>query len=493
MAIIKSVRSDPRFPWLVKKFRFNWLKACIVLFGFLPSHQQVQLIAAAQKVGARVSVSSGHGTGKSSVIACLVLIFLLTHPNGRVILVANKLDQVKIGVMKNVKAYYKKLCERLPWIGNYFTLTEEMFYENTSGTMWSLGMKSCRPGNEESLAGEHGKHLLWIVDEASGLSNKAFEYIDGSLTEEDNRVVLLSQPTRDSGYFWETHNIPAMAAKWVRLIFNSEESPFVRPKFIADMFVKCGCNRDDVQYMIRVRGLFPKSLKGYLISSDQMRKAAVAKPRLAADWGWVMTVDVGNGRDSSVINIGRVSGDREQRKVVKEEVIEFPGTIEPVALAYRIINIVNSDKYPNISVVIDGDGIGAATATLVENAGIPVQRIRWGLPPFSKSDRRLYVNLRAFAHIQAANAIKSGRMRIDGSAKTRAQGSRLPWLIDEMGRWKIVSKEVMREKMGIKSPDIMDTYCFFFLASYVPASMITDERTMEERESSTAWATGVSL
>ncbi|MDA5364264.1 hypothetical protein PIA90_27515, partial [Escherichia coli] len=40
----------------------------------------------------------------------------------------------------------------------------------------------------------------YIIDEASGVSDRAFGIITGALTGQDNRILLLSQPTRPSGY-----------------------------------------------------------------------------------------------------------------------------------------------------------------------------------------------------------------------------------------------------------------------------------------------------
>lgn len=48
------------------------------------------------------------------------------------------------------------------------------------------------------------------------------------------------------------------------------------------------------------------------------------------------------------------------------------------------------------------------------------------------------------------------------------QASRLPYAIDERGRYAMATKEKMRSQ-GIKSPDISDTCCFAFLAQYQPA------------------------
>lgn len=60
---------------------------------------------------------------------------------------------------------------------------ETAFFENSAKGIWQTSAKSCRIGNEEALAGEHAKHLFVIVDEASGVSDKAFGVLAGTLTE----------------------------------------------------------------------------------------------------------------------------------------------------------------------------------------------------------------------------------------------------------------------------------------------------------------------
>jgi hypothetical protein len=488
VAVIKSIRTDPRWVELVKRYRHNWTLAPVELFGFKPKVQQLELLSATQKVGCRVSVSSGHGTGKSSQIAIVVIIYMLVYPEARVILVANKLDQVKIAVMKNIKIYWLELIKFHPWIEGYFVLTGQTFYERASKGIWELSPKACKVGNEEALAGEHAKHMLWIVDEASGLSDKAFGVITGSLTEDDNRLVLLSQPTRDSGFFWQTHNDPSIMKDWVSLVFNAEDSPLVTMKFLMEKFRQYGNDRDSPEYMIKVRGLFPKDYKGYLLTAEDMLKATRARPKLLkSSCGWVITCDVGNGRDSSVVNINRVSGDGDERRSINHEVIEFTGSMDPVDFGREIISIVRSGLYPNVSIGIDADGAGGSTCKIVEEAGIAVTRIHWGDPCFSKEEKRRFYNKRAMATVYAKDAIRSGRMRIDKHIKTRLQGSRIPYKIDDMGRYLIEQKKVMREKMNLPSPDRFDTYCFVFLMDVTPANAEVEEYTMEDREAAGGW------
>ncbi|ELF3354125.1 terminase, partial [Salmonella enterica subsp. enterica serovar Rissen] len=91
---IKCVTSDPRWRDMVIKYRYNFTQAVVDIFGMFPSHQQQEIIQSVQQKGSRTTVTSGHGTGKSSLTAMLLLIYLILFPDARVIIVANKIGQV---------------------------------------------------------------------------------------------------------------------------------------------------------------------------------------------------------------------------------------------------------------------------------------------------------------------------------------------------------------------------------------------------------------
>lgn len=493
MARIRSITKDPRYPELVRKYRYNWARAAVELFAKEPTWQQRLILESAQDTGSKTSASSGHGTGKSDMTSIMILIYMLCFPGARVIVVANKIAQVQQVIWKYLKINYRELCRRHPWIEQYFVLTETTFFERSSKGIWFVSPKGCRLGNEESLAGEHAAHLFYIVDEASGVSDKAFGVMTGALTEDDNRILLLSQPTRPSGYFYDTHHKlkkrhPGDKQGYTAIKLNSEESPLVEVKFILTKLREYGGSRDAPEYMIKVRGEFPTSIAGNLLSRNDCEKATKARPKLASDWGWLLLVDVGNGRDSSVANLVRVSGDRYERRVIPAEVKEWPGTIDPVNFGRLVAAEYSKEKYPNLSMAVDGDGVGADTATILEEAGHQVQRIRWGRPCFSTNDRDRFLNLRAMANILARDAVRTGRLRLDAHEKTLDQASRMPCNLNEKGQWCMMQKEKMRTELGLASPDRWDTYCFAYIADYVPANMQVTADMLDEHESVSGWA-----
>jgi hypothetical protein len=482
-----SILSDPRYQDYVRRYRHDWQRFFVEGLDFPPTNQQREVIAATNKEGARVSVTSGHGTGKSDSTAGMIIAFVTTYYDARVVLTANNANQVKIGVWKYLRKHWNAICRSYPWLEQYFTMTDTMFYANESKQAWSVGAKSCRLGQEESLAGEHAAHLLVVVDEASGVSDKAFGVMTGAFTQHDNRMLLLSQPTRPSGYFYDTHHKLAEKKEWVSIRLNSEESPIVDTKFIRTKLIEYG-GREAPEYLIKVRGEFPSTIAGMLLGRADMDRAAKRSIQLPKGWGWMATCDVGNGRDKSIININKVWGEVPNRLVVNHKLLVMDSNITPVRFADVINAECSEDLYPNITIAVDSDGVGHDTATLlIEKHRRRVERINWGLPMFSDQLKKRFLNRRAYANVMARDAILQGRMATDNSSETAEQGSKVPCGLNERGAWVIMPKKVMREKLNIKSPDQWDTYCFTQLVGFVPADELLTDDMVEERSQIEDW------
>ncbi|WP_318491852.1 terminase [Photobacterium leiognathi] len=484
---IKSILSDPRYPGFVKRYRYDWVKFCVEMIGKKPTHQQRQIIESAQEIGSLTSVSSGHGVGKSDLTASLILAYLICFPKSEVAVLANKIDQVRTVVWKYLKVNFKELCKREPWIEQYFVLTETALFERAHKGVWQATPKSARQGNEEAVAGMHNKHLFIICDEASGIGDRLFGVLNGALTEKDNRFLLLSQPTRPAGYFYDTHHSLAKPrGDWNAITLNSEESPLVTVDFIRRKRLEYnGVNNPE--YQIKVRGQFPKSLAGFLLSRDDVDKAARTKPTMDQGWGWIACCDVGNGRDKSIMNIVKVCGQRNERKVLPYKLVEMDGNVDPVRFADIIFAECSEDRYRNITIVVDSDGVGYDTATCLERKGMRVQRIRWGKRMFSTSDKMRFINQRAYANIFARDAIVQGRMGLDANLLTLEQAAKIPCGINEQGQWAMMPKKLMKEKLNISSPDRWDTYCFTQLAHYVPANVVMTKEAIESRGAVEDW------
>ena len=484
----RTIVHDPRYEDFAAAFQEDPLLWCIEVCDFDPSYQQVDIIEALTPVGANVSVASGHGTGKSHLTACLVLWFLLCHRESLVMLTANNIEQVRNVVFAYIKRVWSKICEVHPWLEPYGVITSQSFYLKGYKGVWQIIGKTCSKGNEEALAGNHRADYLIVVDEASGVNDKAMGVMRGALTEANNRMLMLSQPTRNTGHFYESHFRLKKSANnpngiYAALSLNSELSPFVTDKFIREKRAEYG-GVDAPEYCIKVRGIFPDNLSGYLINRKLVDNGFKAQIEHKDEWGWLALCDVAGGeaRDSSVLHICRVSGMDSERVIEPVLVIEMARGVDAVKFARYCHDI--AANYPNITFGIDSDGYGLSMAQEAEKLGLNVVRIHWGRPPHSKAAKKRFTNERTMAAVYVMEALRDGRLGLyDGDPvireKTIEQFVRIPYSFNEYGQWKLKSKDQMRSD-GIKSPDIFDTYCFAFLVDYIPAGVAGGDAGSDE-------------
>ncbi|EKO3439517.1 terminase [Vibrio fluvialis] len=476
------LHESPSYPQLIKYFHYNWVLAAEVLFGvYSLSKQQKELINHASKEAVKVSVSSGHGTGKSYLQGLIILIFIILHPNSQVVVLSNTVKQTRRGVWKNLGIHFKNLQKHAPWIARHFVMTDTMFYAKGAKQEWNVEVKAIQNGNFENLAGEHNEHLLIIVDEASGVPSGAFGVLLGALSSGDNRMILLSQPTRNAGFFYDTHHTMSIANDpergWITMVMSSVDSPHVTAKFIRDRALEYG-GVDSLHFRIKVLGMFPDKVDGFLLGRSQLQACISRHIEFnEAEWGWLACCDLGHGRDKSVISLFRVQGEIGRSRLVQQvATYEMPNEMLTDEFATKIINLcIDSGDYPNITIAVDAHGAGRDLVGMLEKRrpSANIVGVKWGDKPFRKIEKEMYINLRAKAHMLIQDAVLKGRLSITQgmlTAKTIEQGAKLPYFMNDVGQYQMMKKEVMKQKEGIPSPDIFDTYCFTQLVDIIPAN-----------------------
>jgi hypothetical protein len=477
MAKLKSILTSERYKKFCVRYRHDLVRYAHEI-GMSPTWQQMQLMREIQKPGCRVAVASGHGTGKSRLYALIADWKLRVYPLSNTLITATNVEQIRSVIWKELDDLVHVINRRFSWMAPYFIKETKRYYARGFKDSWFVIPKTAPKHTPEAIAGQHRKWYTVLVDEASGVDDEVLQVIRGGLTNKENRFVMVSQPTRLSGHFAEAFSTLKGIYKTFQL--NAELSPLVSKEFIREKLQEYGGHHSP-EYQIRVLGNFPDNLSGFLIPKSWCEAAQKIVIEFTEDWGWVMTCDVseGVGRDSSVMNLAKVSGYGDDRLVEAVETVELPSNIDPKVFG-RIIYQKSLD-YPGITVGIDCDGPGLTTVLEAEELGVNVVRIHWGRPPHSESHKKRYQDQRAYASVEARKAIFDNRMKLCPGKKVVEQASKIPYSLDRRGRYVIMPKDQMRTK-GIKSPDIFDTFCFFFLVDYTPVSdyqgldSIRDER-----------------
>ena len=158
--------------------------------GAKPWKKQEEILDAVRD-NTRVAVRSCNGSGKTFIAAHAVLWWLMSFPDSLVITTAPTEHQVRDVLWREIRRVYH---------GN-----EHLIGGKLLRTSLELGDKHYAQGlstnTPERFQGFHEGNILFVVDEASGVREGIFEAIEGSMTSDHARMLLLGNPTALSGLF----------------------------------------------------------------------------------------------------------------------------------------------------------------------------------------------------------------------------------------------------------------------------------------------------
>ena len=422
--------------------------------------QQVAILlgvgaAMEKKAQPRVSIRSGHGIGKSATLSWLLLWFLFCYKNSQIPCTAPTSDQLNDILWKEAQIWLSRLPNEIralyDWSNDYIRMIE-------SPKTWFARARTARKESPEALAGVHADYVLYLVDEASGVPDEIFNTGEGALTGDNYLFVMISNPTRLIGYFYDSHN--SDKESWQCYAFNAEESPIVNKKFVQRIIDKHSINSDEYRY--RVQGNFPK--EDAIDDQNYSPLFLEQDTRLTPDAQFVgprrMGIDpAGEGDDITAWVI---------RDNFKAKIVAREKTSNPKSIAQKTIQLFELFDVPPEMTTVDNFGEGANVAQELALAGYRVDARNVGDSVDKREEEyakangdKLYINLRAKGYHFLKKWLRSGGELIEddswkGEMKTIRTRTELS------GRMKIMSKREMR-KQGYKSPNNLDALMLTFI------------------------------
>ena len=426
---LKRSRSDP--VWFVR----HVLKA-------EPTPQQIQLLQAVAVPGAHVAVKSGHGTGKSSVLSWLILWFLLTHKDARVPCTAPSAHQLSDVLWSEVARWINGMHELFRH--HVLWSSEAIRIKGAEQTQFAVA-RTARPEKPEALQGFHAPHLLFVIDEASGVPDAVFEVAQGALTSPNSRVVMTSNPTMLTGYFYEAFH--RQRDSWTRLTFSAEDSPIVAPEYCREMADKYG--RDSDIYKVRVLGEFPSASVMQLIPLPVVQDALGRHLRL--DQYGHMPVILGcdvsyYGDDKSVVYLRQGLRSTELWSGYDVDTVTFAGIIG------RLWREHKAD-----ACFVDVTGWGAGVVDTLRSLGFSPQPVAFGS---GAGDGNRFVNRRVEMWWSLKEWLEGGGALPDDS-EIRDDLIGPQYFYTPGGKIALERKEDMK-KRGLHSPDKADALALTF-------------------------------
>ena len=415
----------------------------------------------------QIAISSGHGIGKSALIAMVAHWGMSTCPDCRIVITANTGTQLDTKTWPEVSLWFRRSLNAHWWDVKATSISAK---DDEHHKTWRIDAITWSENNTEAFAGLHnkGKRIIVIYDEASAIADKVWEVTEGALTDEDTEIIWLAfgNPTQNTGRFRECFG--RYKHRWITKQIDSRTVDGTNKEQLNKWISDYGEDSDFAR--VRVRGEFPRAGSTQFIAGDIVSEA---RKRDVVPDGWkILSVDVARfGDDQTVIGL---------RQGKKLTILERLRGLDTMQVAMRVC--AQMKEHTPRSTVIDGDGVGAGVVDYVkmhmeqwfkDNAPCRMVDYHGGGRP---DDPEMYFNARAENWGRLRQWLKDGGS-IPDDPEIEADLTGIEYMFSAKNQIQLERKEDLK-KRGLASPDIGDMMAMSF--SPHPAAKTNDEVLSEQ-------------
>jgi hypothetical protein len=420
----------------------------------------------------RTAVKACHASGKTFTAADAVMWWTTRYPDGIVITTAPTWTQVKRVLWGEIRKTAQTGRIRFPKLN---TTDLEIGPEN-----YAIGLST----NEGvRFQGWHGR-ILVILDEAPGVLPEIYEAVDGIRAGGQVHVLLLGQPMVIGGYYYDAFH--AKRATWNTITISAFDTPNLRGcyvdngkagdehrrygdpsprarnlltmgerdlarnerpylttrKWVRDAWYDWGVTESPL-WEVKVLGQFPRQTEGALFLLEWIERARRRLPGYESDPLDVGIDVAGPGEAETVVAVrqgpNRIEGGLRAwlKPDPRGDVLAF---LAPMKDRIRTLNV-------------DSAGDGYYFAKHLDDNGYKgrVRYVNVGSTDHVKLEK--FTNQKGLYYWSLRERARDGRLGGIDDAKEQAQLTTLKYDHDPRGRVVIESKEDMRTKRGLPSPD----------------------------------------
>lgn len=411
----------------------------------------------------RMGAVSGHGVGKSALVAMLVDWIMSTRPFAKGVITANTYEQLNTKTWAEIAKWTKRCIT-----GHWFDVSTGALWmrHKDFAESWRVDGQTCKEHNSEAFAGLHAVNStpFYIFDEASAVPDKIWEVAEGGTTDGEPMWFAFGNGTRSTGRFREAC-VGRFKHMWNMRSIDSRDCRLPNKALIKEWIETYGLDSDFVK--VRVRGMFPSlSVKQY-ISTDDVDRAfgKILRPEQFVFAPKILTLDnAWEGDDEGVIGLRQGLSFRILRTFAKND--------NDIWVANLLAQFEDEEKAD--AVFIDG-GYG----TGVVSAGRTLGR-SWRLVWFSEeSTDPGCLNKRAQMWKGTRDWLKEGgAIPADQVLYNDLIGPETVPRLD--GKLQLESKQHMKDR-GLPSPGRGDALALSFAHPVACKSSSYEEMVMEQR------------
>lgn len=410
------------------------------VIGREPYPDQIELLKAYDRRDRRIAKRTGHGVGKSTSVAWMIVHHLICLFPQKTLVTAPSAPQLFDALAAEVKAVINQLPEQLK---SLLEVQVEGIYLKGAPDESFVSFRTAKSETPEAMAGMHSYNTLLIGDEASGLPQSVIDAMSGSLVDPVATMVLIGNPVRTSGQFYDAFH--RQRALWTCFHTSCVGHPNVSASELDTKKLEYG--EDSNRYRIRVLGEFPTGDDDTVIPMELTESALrrdVVPLHVREIWG----LDCARfGNDTSAL--ARRKGNALTKPIEEKkgwDTMQVAGWIKS-----EWDNTPPSERPSEI--LVDVIGIGAGVLDRLRELGLPARGVNVAESPSVFTDR--YERLRDELWFKGREWLEAKDCNLCGDEKTAAELAGPRFKYASSGKIKVESKDDMRGR-GVPSPNRAD-------------------------------------
>lgn len=392
----------------------------------------------------RYSIASGHGIGKSTLVAWIIKFIHDTRPYSKGVVTANTSEQLRTKTWAELGKWHKmSLTEH--WSDYHASRGNLSLVNKQHPEYWRVDGQTCKEENSEAFQGLHAANStpFYIFDEASGIPEKIWSARHGGATDGEPMSFDFGNPTRNDGTFYE-NCVGKHKHRYTVKHIDSRSVQITNKDLIQEWIEDWGEDSDFVK--VKVRGVFPSQSSVQFMDKDSVEMAITRPLPLSNNAPLVIGVDVARfGEDDTVI-YPRIGDDARSFPYRR-----FKG-LTTTQVTDQVIAVIEEFKRLGkkcSALFIDGGAMGAGPIDQLRQLGYNPIEVQFGSRPADRRYRRkgdeIWGNMKdAMKHLCLPN-----------DDELTAQLLQREYGFTDSGQIHLESKKDIKKRGGT-SPDIAD-------------------------------------
>jgi hypothetical protein len=415
----------------------------------------------------RSARSSGHGVGKSALVAWIIHWIMATRAMARGVITANTQKQLEDKTWPELSKWHSIFLFKrwFQWQATSYSsaLVPDSVRKNYMMTAMTVG-----EDNTEAFQGLHNatSSVLIIFDEASGIHPKIWEAAIGATTDGEVFFLVFGNPTQPIGEFADCFD--KHSDMYDLEFVDSRDVSHTNKSALADIIKMYGADSDEAR--VRVYGQFPHQAYNEFIGKDLAREAQTRQLDIDHGSALIMAVDVARFGGDEIVITYRQGRDARSRK---RRVFKGISTVQLTNIIVKEVQINHPD-----AIVVEAPGGGEGVIDqLRENHHLRVFEFWPGA--MSSEPNKYYRKRDEVWHLGKDWLIEGGC--IDDDEEFFVQLTGLQYGYDRFEqKLKMESKDLYKSRTGEHSPDRADSFMLTFAVNVLRRDRGLDWRTRNQ-------------